>query len=170
MWVCLRLWVVPMCKVGVAIHSLFLGPVQGCTFGCRGPLLGYILHRYACSPSCSLWWALMAFVFRNTECRSCVPPTVYLFLTTYVTKVGFSVDLYKTKPSDQVAVIRHLLLSCLLSAAVNHHFDYMTVCPRNSQMRHCEPKHCAHVLTRGSEPCCSLPMSFLLYSPHSLWV
>lgn len=72
------------------------------------------------------------------------------------------------KPSNQVAVIRHLLLSCLLSAAVNNHLT-VTVCPHNSQMRHREPKLRAHVLARGSEPCCSLPLSFLC-TPPPVWV
>lgn len=152
------------CKVAVAIRSLSLGPVQGamcswCTVGCRGPPLGCSVHGHARSPSHPPWLVLMAFVFMNSECRSCVPPTVYLSLTTYVTEVGCCADLYKTKPSNQVAVIRHLLLSCLLSAAVNNHLT-MTVGPQNSQMHHCEPKLRAHVLTRGSEPCCSLPMFF----------
>lgn len=150
MWVCLGPWVVPECKVVVASRSLSLGPIRGtmcslCTVGCRGPLLGCIVpfHGHACSPD-PPWLVSMAFVFRKTECRSCVPPTVYPFLTTYVTEVGFFVDLYKTKPSNRVAVIRHLLLSCLLSAAVNNHLT-TTVCPQNSQMRHCEPKLRAHV-------------------------
>lgn len=52
---------------------------------------------------------------------------VYPSLGACVTKVGFCVDLYKTI-LNQVAVIIHLLLSCLLSAAVNNHLT-MTVCP-----------------------------------------
>lgn len=99
-WVCLGPWVVPTCKVAVVIRFLCLGPVQGamcswCTVSCRGPLLGCIVHGCARSPSHPLWLVLMAFAFRNPECWSCVPPTVYLSLTTYVTEVSFCVDLYK---------------------------------------------------------------------------
>lgn len=43
-----------------------------------------------------------------------------------MTEVDFCVDLEEEKNPNQVAVIRHLLLSCLLSAAVNSHLT-MTV-------------------------------------------
>lgn len=55
-------------------------------------------------------------------------PTLYPSLNTCVTEVDFCVDLEEKKKQkqNQVAVIRHLLLSCLLSAAVNCHLT-MTV-------------------------------------------
>lgn len=148
-------------------------------------------------PPCVKWWgSALALcpppfpsgqcrwrLFPGTDCRPCGPPTVYPSLATHQPRSASPLTFRNQYPP--IKLLRHLLLSCLLSAAVKTILT-MTVHPQRARCAIVN-QSCMHLLLevgslavaatyacplcegRGSGCCCHLWAATACLPPKGNW-